>query len=199
VERGDVTQVRQFYFDALAHTQEAISSATKEPEPYFVAAIARYKMAELTGDFSSRPAQRRMAARDLRRAVKLDPSNIEARRSLLIVDESLRINRNSTAGSMLVVVIGTLALAGLWATFFTYEKITPVMLTTLTPLLIALVVVGLLLPFVIRLKLPGVEVDLSASIRQVSSGPTGDETFGPGKFSASVSSDGPIGQIRRFM
>jgi tetratricopeptide (TPR) repeat protein len=198
VARGDATPVRQFYLDALVHAQEAISLAVEESEPYFVAAVARYKMAELAGDFSLKPVSRRMAARDLRRAVKLDPSNIEAQRSLRIVDESLRISRSSTTGSILVVTIGTLELIGLWATFLVSEKVTPVMLMTLTPLLIALVVVGLLLPFVIRLKLPGVEADLSASIRQVSSGPTGDETFGPGKFSASVSSDGPIGQIRRF-
>jgi hypothetical protein len=184
--------------DALAHTQEAIALAAEKSEPYFVAAIARYKLADLTGDFSLKPVYRRMAVHDLRRAVKLDPGNIEAQRSLRIVDESLRIRRNSTTGSMLVVTIGTLGLTALWAAFFSSGKVTPVMLMTLTPSLIALVVVGLLLPFVIRLKLPGVEADLSTSIRQVSSGPTGDETFGPGKFSASVSSDGPIGQIRRF-
>jgi tetratricopeptide (TPR) repeat protein len=198
VSRGDTTQVRQFYLDALAHTQEAIALAAEKSEPYFVAAIARYKLADLTGDFSLKPVYRRMAVHDLRRAVKLDPGNIEAQRSLRIVDESLRIRRNSTTGSMLVVTIGTLGLTALWAAFFSSGKVTPVMLMTLTPSLIALVVVGLLLPFVIRLKLPGVEADLSTSIRQVSSGPTGDETFGPGKFSASVSSDGPIGQIRRF-
>jgi tetratricopeptide (TPR) repeat protein len=198
VERGDATQVRQFYLDALAHTEEAISLAAEESEPYFVAAIARYKLADLAGDFSSRPTQRRMAARDLRRAVKLDPSNIEAQRSLRIVKESLRISRGSTTGGMLVVTIGTLALVGLWTSFLATGKITPLMLMTLTPSLIALVMVGLLLPFVIRLKLPGVEADLSASIRQISPGPTGDETFGPGKFSASVSSDGPIGKLRRF-
>ncbi len=198
VVRGDATQVRQFYLDALARAQAAIALATEESEPYFVAAIARYKMAELSGDFSLKPVHRRMAARDLRRAVTLDSSNVEAQRSLRIVDESLRIGRGGTTGSALVVTMGTLGLIGLWIAFFSSGKVTPTMLMTLTPLLIALVVIGLLLPLVTRLKLPGVEADLSASIRQVSSGPTGDETFGPGKFSASVSSDGPIGQIRRF-
>jgi tetratricopeptide (TPR) repeat protein len=123
VVRGDATQVRQFHLDALAHTQEAISLATEESEPYFVAAVARYKMAELTGDFSLKLVHRRMAARDLRRAVKLDPSNIEAQRSLRIVDESLRISRNSTTGSIFVVTIGTLALIGLWRLFLLPGKL----------------------------------------------------------------------------
>ncbi|WP_409465529.1 hypothetical protein [Amycolatopsis sp. GA6-003] len=62
-------------------------------------------------------------------------------------------------------------------------------------------VVGLVLPFLIRLKLPGgVEADLSASIRQISSGPAGEDTFGPGRFSvtAAAASPGPQGQLARL-
>ncbi|MFB9926809.1 tetratricopeptide repeat protein [Amycolatopsis halotolerans] len=201
IERGDATQGRQFHADALAHAQEAISLASKEAEPYFVAAVARYKLAESAGDFPAKPMQRRKAIRDLRRCVKLDPGNVEAQRSLQIMEESLRITRSSTAGSVIVVVVGIAALIALWVAFFLSDKITGVMLTTLTPVLVGLMVVGLVLPFLIRLKLPGgVEADLSASIRQISSGPTGEETFGPGRFSvtAAASSPGPQGQLARL-
>ncbi|UKD56159.1 tetratricopeptide repeat protein [Amycolatopsis sp. FU40] len=201
IERGDATQGRQFHADALARAQEAISLASKEAEPYFVAAVARYKLAESAGDFPAKPMQRRKAIRDLRRCVKLDPGNVEARRSLQIMEESLRITRSSTAGSVVVVVVGIAALIALWAAFFLSDKITGVMLTTLTPVLVGLMVVGLVLPFLIRLKLPGgVEADLSASIRQISSGPTGEETFGPGRFSvaAAAASPGPQGQLARL-
>jgi tetratricopeptide (TPR) repeat protein len=198
VERGDATNTRQFYLDALAYTQEAISLASRESEPYFVAAVVRYKLAELAGDLSSKLTQRRMAVRDLRRAVKFDPSNIEAQRSLRVVEEALRISRSSTVGSAIVMTIGAVILGALWVAFFVSNRVTSLMLTTLTPVLVGLIIVGFLMPFIIRLKLPGVEADLSASIRQVSSGPTGDETFGPGKFSASVSSGGPRGQIPRL-
>ncbi|MGW7537612.1 tetratricopeptide repeat protein [Amycolatopsis sp. NPDC054798] len=201
IERGDATQGRQFHADALAHAQEAISLASKEAEPYFVAAVARYKLAESAGDFPAKPVQRRKAIRDLRRCVKLDPGNVEAQRSLQIMEESLRITRSSTVGSVVVVVVGIAALIALWVAFFLSGKITGVMLTTLTPVLVGLMVVGLVLPFLIRLKLPGgVEADLSASIRQISSGPTGEETFGPGRFSvtAAASSPGPQGQLARL-
>jgi tetratricopeptide (TPR) repeat protein len=198
VERGDATNARQFYLDALAYTQEAISLASRESEPYFAAAVVRYKLAELAGDLSSKLTQRRMAVRDLRRAVKFDPSNIEAQRSLRVVEEALRISRSSTVGSAIVMTIGAVILGALWVAFFVSNRVTSLMLTTLTPVLVGLIIVGFLMPFIIRLKLPGIEADLSASIRQVSSGPTGDETFGPGKFSASVSSGGPRGQIPRL-
>jgi len=201
IVRGDTTQGRQFHADALARAQEAISLAAHEAEPYFVAAVARYKLAESAGDFPAKPMQRRKAIRDLRRCVEIDPGNVEAQRSLQIMEESLRITRSSTVGSVVVVVVGVAALSALWTAFFLSDKVTGVMLTTLTPILVGLMVVGLLLPFLIRLKLPGgVEADLSASIRQISSGPTGEETFGPGRFSVTVAatSPGPQGQLARL-
>ena len=198
IERGDATHTRQFYLDALVHAQEAISLASRESEPYFVAAVTRYKLAEMAGDLTSKPIQRRMAVQNLRRAIKLDPGNFEAGRSLRVVEESLRISRNGAAGSTIVMAIGTIILGALWVAFFVSDKITTLMLTALTPVLVGLVIVGFLMPLLIRLKLPGVEADLAASIRQISSGPTGDETFGPGKFGASVSSAGPKGQIPRL-
>ncbi|MFJ7216097.1 tetratricopeptide repeat protein [Amycolatopsis sp. NPDC098790] len=199
IGRGDATQGRQFYTDALAHAQEAIARAADEAEPYFVAAVARYKLAETAGDFPAKPAQRRRAVRDLRRCVQIDPGNVEAQRSLRIMEESLRITRSSTRGSVVVVSIGVATLLALWIAFFVSEKITGVMLMTLTPVLVGLVVIGLVLPFLIRLKLPGgVEADLTASIRQISSGPTGEETFGPGRFNVTAATTGPKGQLPRF-
>ena len=199
IGRGDATQGRQFYTDALAHAQEAIARAAGEAEPYFVAAVARYKLAETAGDFPAKPAQRRRAVRDLRRCVQIDPGNVEAQRSLRIMEESLRITRSSTRGSAVVVSIGVATLLALWIAFFLSDKITGVMLMTLTPVLVGLVVIGLVLPFLIRLKLPGgVEADLTASIRQISSGPTGEETFGPGRFNVVAATTGPKGQLPRF-
>jgi tetratricopeptide (TPR) repeat protein len=199
IGRGDATQGRQFYTDALAHAQEAIARAADEAEPYFVAAVARYKLAETAGDFPAKPMQRRRAVHDLRRCVQIDPGNVEAQRSLRIMEESLRITRSSTSGSVVVVSIGVATLLALWIAFFLSDKITGVMLMTLTPVLVGLVVIGLVLPFLIRLKLPGgVEADLTASIRQISSGPTGEETFGPGRFNVTAATTGPKGQLPRF-
>jgi hypothetical protein len=89
-------------------------------------------------------------------------------------------------------------LGALWWEFIFTNKVPPLTLSTLTPVLVGLVIVSFLMPSLIRLKLPGVEAELSASIRQVSSGPTGDEIFGPGKFGASVSTNGPKGQAPRL-
>jgi len=199
VERGDKTQgSRQFYVDALAHAQEAISLAADKAEPYFIAAVARYRLAEAMDDLPAKPFRRRQALRDLRRCIKLDPGNTEARRSLLVMEQSSRITTASVTVSTIVVLVGMAVLGALWGAFFWSDRITTVMITTLTPVLIALIMVGLILPFIIRLKLPGgVEADLSASIRQISSGPTGEDLFAPGRFSKPNVSSGPQGQLPR--
>lgn len=80
------------------------------------------------------------------------------------MEEALRISRSSTVGSAIVMTIGAVILGALWVAFFISNRVTSLMLTTLTPVLVRLIIVGFLMPFIIRLKPPGVEADLSASI-----------------------------------
>jgi hypothetical protein len=83
-----------------------------------------------------------------------------------------------------------------------------VVISTLTPVLVGLVALGFVLPFLVRLKLPGgVEADLSASLNQVSSGPTGEVSIGPGRLvgrssdvagGSSPLGSGPRGELPRL-
>ena len=74
------------------------------------------------------------------------------------------------------------------------DKVTPVMVTATTPVLVGLFTIAVLLPALIRLKLPGFEADLQAGMSTISPGPTGEVTFGPGRFTATT---GPAGQLPR--
>jgi hypothetical protein len=82
----------------------------------------------------------------------------------------------------------------MWAAFFLTTKVTTLLFTVVTPLLIGLFTIASLVPSLIKLRLPGFEADLEAGAGRISSGPTGDVTFGPGRFTVST---GPTGHIPR--
>ncbi|MGW0523527.1 tetratricopeptide repeat protein [Crossiella sp. NPDC003009] len=182
VERGDATQRREFHLEALALAQQAISAASAEAEPYFVAGVAAFKIGEGSPEVQARPAHRRRAVRFLRRCLERDPGHVEARRLVELATHSLVVARRSLLGSAALVLVATSLLVALWAGFFFTTKVNTVVLATLTPVLIGLVALGFLLPLLVKLKLPGgVEADLAASMNQLSAGPTGELSYGPGR------------------
>jgi tetratricopeptide (TPR) repeat protein len=198
IERGNATNKRQFYSDALAYAQEAISLASVQWEPYFVAAAAQINLVEPARNSPMKLILQHRALQYLQKAKDCNPGDFEVQRSLNAGEEALQDSRHSILGSVTVMTIGTVTLSVLWLAFFLSNKITALMLTSLTPVLVGLVIVGFLMPFVTRLKLPGIEADLSVSIDQTSPGLTGSMVFDPGKFSASASTEGPRGQSSRL-
>lgn len=61
-----------------------------------------------------------------------------------------------------------------------------------TPLLVGLIAISALLPALNRLTMPGFEADLQPSYTPDLLGPTGDDSFGPGRLTVPF---GPAGQI----
>jgi hypothetical protein len=101
--------------------------------------------------------------------------------------------------SILVVAVSLSILASTWIGFLLLGKLTATNVTFLTPVLVGLLLIGLLLPLITRIKLPGgVEADLFSSIQQISSGPTGEDTFSPGAFKSFSGESGPRGKISRL-
>jgi hypothetical protein len=78
--------------------------------------------------------------------------------------------------------------------FFLGQEITPTILAVNTPILAGLFAISAVLPTVIRLKMPGFEADLQPQPKQESRGPTGEDFFGPGRFTVP---GGPTGQVPR--
>ncbi|WP_370963087.1 tetratricopeptide repeat protein [Amycolatopsis sp. cg9] len=190
IGRGDETQRRDLHLEALSTARQAIELAANQPDPHYVAGVAAYKAGESGPQAQARPFYRRRALHHFRRCLHHDPEHIEARRVMALAEESLAITRNSLAGSATMIAVAGALLVTLWLGFFLTGKVTTVVISTLTPILVGLVALGFVLPFLVRLKLPGgVEADLSASLNQVSSGPTGEVSIGPGRLVGS-SSDG---------
>ncbi|MCI2420118.1 tetratricopeptide repeat protein [Saccharopolyspora sp. K220] len=182
VQRGDATGSEDLYLEALAIAREAIGSATDEAEPYFVAGVAAYKIGE-SGDAQLSSLHFRRAMRYLRRVEQFDSRHSEAHRVRVLAQQRIRRARSSVVGSTALITVSLVMLALLWSAFFLQYQVPTVLLGTLTPVLVAMVAVGFLLPLLVRLKLPGgLEADLSASLHQVSSGPTGEVSLGAGRY-----------------
>ncbi|MEV0696722.1 tetratricopeptide repeat protein [Saccharopolyspora sp. NPDC050389] len=205
VQRGDATGSEDLYLEALAVAREAIGSASDQAEPHFVAGVAAYKIGE-SGDVQLSSLHFRRAMRYLRRVEKFDSRNSEAHRLRVLAQQRIRRARSSVVGSTALITVSLVMLALLWSAFFLRYQVPTVLLGTLTPVLVAMVAIGFLLPLLVRLKLPGgLEADLSASLHQVSSGPTGEVTLGSGRYGSRPNeqarsrpaslSEGPRGEL----
>jgi hypothetical protein len=66
------------------------------------------------------------------------------------------------------------------------------MMATLTPALIGLFAVAIVLPSLIKLKMPGFEADLQPGSGNLTPGPTGEITLAPGRLTVT---SGPTGRL----
>ncbi|MBV9011605.1 MAG: tetratricopeptide repeat protein [Pseudonocardiales bacterium] len=195
VQRGDKQQNSELYAEAHGHAQRAIDLAPDaEADPYFVASVAHHRMGLLTADARGRFGFRRRAARHLRECLSRDPGHAEARRNLQLLEREQKTAAPAVLGGYAVAAISFLLLGLMWAMFFFSDKVTALMVTTTTPVLVGMFVIAVLLPALISLKLPGFEAHLQAGVEAISPGPTGQVTFDPGRFTVTA---GPSGQLPR--
>ncbi|GLW89380.1 tetratricopeptide repeat protein [Actinokineospora globicatena] len=195
VQRGDKQQNADLHAEAYAHAQGAIESAPdNEADPHFVAGVAHHRMGSLAADARGRFWYRQRALAHLRECLKREPGHADAQRNLHLLERELKAVAPAIWGGYAVAVVSIALLATLWITFFTTTKVTAVMLTTTTPVLVGLFTIAVLLPSLIRLKLPGFEADLQAGTGPITPGPTGQVTFAPGRFTVTT---GPTGQLPR--
>ncbi|CCH21350.1 tetratricopeptide repeat protein [Micromonospora lupini] len=203
LQEGDATQRVELYEEALETATEVIALVPRSAEPYFVAGVAEYKLGEGEATIYLRPWRRLRAKGHLRMCLRLDNSQFEARRVLRALDRSTRLSRPAAFGSATLTTLAVALLCTLWVAFLTgNSRVDGAMVSILTPLMIGLVALGVLLPLINRLRLPGgVEAYLTASLSQVSSGPTGDPSSGPGRLSFGpgrlAAKGGPFGRPPR--
>ncbi|HET6499968.1 MAG TPA: tetratricopeptide repeat protein [Amycolatopsis sp.] len=195
VERGDKQQNPDLHTEAYAHAQKAIELAPdSEADPHFVAGVAHHRMGSLTADARGRFGYRVRAMHHLRECQKRDSGHAEAQRNLQLLEREMKAVAPAVWGGYAVAIISFSLLATMWVTFFFSDKVTTIMLTATTPVLVGLFTIAVLLPALIRLKLPGFEADLQAGSGPIAPGPTGQVTFGPGRFTVTT---GPAGQLPR--
>ncbi|MEV5741597.1 tetratricopeptide repeat protein [Microbispora rosea] len=197
VQRGDKQQNSDLHAEAYFEAQRAISLAPdKQADPHFVAGVAQHRMGSLSVETRGRFAYRRRALHHLNECIKRDPQHIEAQRNIHILEREMKAAAPAVWGGFAVASVSFILLATMWVMFFFSNKIPSTMLSITTPVLVGLFTVSTLLPTLIRLKLPGFEADLQAGTSIITPGPTGDVTFGPGRFTVTT---GPTGQLPQRM
>jgi hypothetical protein len=81
----------------------------------------------------------------------------------------------------------------MWGVFFFRPgKVSDDLLIVNTPVLLGLLAISALLPALSRLKVPGMEADLQPGYGTERLGPSGNDSFGPGRLAVPA---GPAGQI----
>ena len=78
--------------------------------------------------------------------------------------------------------------------FLLTTKVSATLLSVNIPVLVGLFTISMLLPALTRLKMPGFEADLQPQSKQEPRGPTGEDSFGPGRLTVP---SGPTGQMPR--
>jgi len=174
---ADKNDDQDLYNEALKEASTAILLKPEHASPYFYAGLVRYKLEDYG-----------RALKHFRECLKRDPDHFDAEQNARRVRALLQSERvRAQSGLYVGAVLGTMCaglLATLWILYFKTDKIKPTMLGTLSPILLGLIFVAFLMPWLSKLKLPGVEAELSRPKEKVSTGPTGSVSFGSSSLSA---------------
>jgi tetratricopeptide (TPR) repeat protein len=174
IVRGDATQRPEFYSEALLEASEAIKNLDIDANAYFYAGVARYKLASVTTSTIERAQFRISTLRYFTRCLEVDPYHYEAQRNRDLILREIARSRRTVYGGAILGAISLAAVGGMWAGFFLSDRVTPVMVTTLTPILFGLLLLSLLLPALSSFKLPGLEASLNQQVEEsVAAGPVG--------------------------
>lgn len=169
---GDDTNDLQFYEEALKEVSTAIHLKPQHPAPYFHGGIVRFKLEDY-----------RNALSNFRRCLRKDEHHLEAelnaRRVRSLIRKEKARSRASFFASTFLAIIFLAQLIALWILRFRTDRVTDTMLTVLVPILLGLMVVAVLLPWLRRLKMTGLEAELSEPTpkESLTSGPKGEIGF----------------------
>ena len=166
--------------EALGHIRKAIRLQPGHPDPYFEAGIVHFKIEDY-----------KQARKDFTQCWELDSDHVEAERNIRIVEFLMREERRRVRTSAVAgYILGTFCLLSelaLWTIYLHLapHKVSSTMVGTLTPIFLGLAFVGFLLPSLIKLKIPGLEAELTKPQEQISQGPVGT-IIRPGGFQPGV-------------
>jgi len=163
--------------EALKEVNIALRLKPAHADPHFYDGIVRFKMDDFGGSL-----------RAFRRCHEIDPNHVEAeinaKRVQAMIREDKTRSRASLVASMVVGMAALCQLGGLWYLRLQggdKSVVTPVMITVLVPVCLGLLVVSVLLPSLTKLKLTGLEAELSEpKPKAVVAGPKGQISFGHG-------------------
>jgi tetratricopeptide (TPR) repeat protein len=194
MRQGTRQQNTDLLEDADKEAQRAIGQGPNEAEPYFTAGLVQFRRASLT----RYPLERRWSIRRARMyfnaCLDRDKDNVDAKRYRDVLDRDLRWTASGTFGGVALAAVSLALLVSIWCVFLLTTKVSATLLSVNIPVLVGLFTISMLLPALTRLKMPGFEADLQPQSKQEPRGPTGEDSFGPGRLTVP---SGPTGQMPR--
>lgn len=178
IQKGDETEDSQFYDEALVEAKIAKRIKPDHADPYYHTGIILAKQKDYRG-----------ALKNFRSCLSKNRHHSEAERNTTKVRSYIRGQRSGSHfwGGFCVGVLSLSQLILLWY-FFSQNKVTATILSVLIPVLLGLVVVGFLMPVLIKFKVAGLEVGFSEQKEPVYQGPKGGIGF---SFASPTISSGP--------
>lgn len=162
---GDDGGDEQFHEEALREARLAIRLQPQSAAPYFYAGIVRFKL----GDYRKALANFRRCLDDEEHC---DDAQLNIRRVQALLSRENQGARLGMVASGFLAGVFLVQLVVLWVLRLNTDAVSDTMLTVLLPILLGLMVVAILLPRLNRLKLTGLEAQLSEPAA-VPSGPKG--------------------------
>jgi tetratricopeptide (TPR) repeat protein len=193
LRRGNQQQDTDLLDDAYGEARLAIAEGPDDAEPYLTAGLVQFCRASHTRVPQRRGWFIRQARRHFNACLDRDKNNVDARRYRDILSRDWRWISPGSSGGVALAVLSLALLVFIWYVFL-IKKVSATLLSVNLPLLIGLFTVAMVLPALTRLKMPGFEADLQPQSAQEPRGPTGEDSFGPGRLTVPI---GPTGQIPR--
>jgi tetratricopeptide (TPR) repeat protein len=169
---GDETGDIQYFDEALEEARIAMRLKSDHAAPYFHSGVVRYKLEDY-----------RNALKDFQQCKKFKTHLFESELNIKRIKYKLRqetahVRANRFASTLLALVV-IIQLIAIWYFRIWTNSISETMVTVLVPILLGLLVVALLLPWLTRLKVTGIEAELSTPQPKetLATGPKGDMGF----------------------
>ncbi|MEO6328905.1 MAG: hypothetical protein ABIO55_08235, partial [Ginsengibacter sp.] len=166
---GDQTNNASFYEDALKEVQNAISIKPDNASCYFYNGIIRFKLEDYKNSLIN-------FNQCLKQDKKFLEAELNAKRIKGLIQKEKTLIRSSRSSSIFLTSIFLAQLVAIWILYFNGTKITSGMLSVLVPILSGLLIISVLLPWLSRFKLSGIEAELNdpKPKEALASGPKGE-------------------------
>lgn len=169
LRNGDQAINDNYYKDALKEIQTAIRLKPANPSNYFYNGIIKFKLEDYQAALTC-----------FKLCLKYDKDFIEAdlnaRKIKAILDRNKTLFKSSKFPSIFLTIIFLAQLILVWILYLKTEKITLVSISVLVPILSGLLIISILLPWLSKFKMSGIEAELSARNpkENLATGPKGE-------------------------
>lgn len=171
--QGDSASEPRLYEEALKEVGKAIAIDPTDGACHFQRGVIRSKLSDLRG-----------ALHSFQQVLARDPKHLQAdlnrQQVTVLLAQERKLTGASRIASIFLCTVLLAQLAALWWLFIGTTRISATVFAALLPVLLGLLVVACLLPWLSRLKLTGLEAELSVPKAKdsLTSGPKGAIRFG---------------------